>query len=112
MDRPTPKLTEEDMKILAQAGMGPLQVMGAGSSDKYGSGAGGRASYSKRLAKDLNLEAYLEGHASKRKGSSAKGEITGGGLRVTKQFKKGGAVSASKRADGCAVRGKTKGRMV
>jgi hypothetical protein len=29
-------------------------------------------------------------------------------------FKKGGAVksSASKRADGCAVRGKTKGRMV
>ena len=27
-------------------------------------------------------------------------------------FKKGGSVSASKRADGCAVRGKTKGRMV
>jgi hypothetical protein len=27
-------------------------------------------------------------------------------------FKKGGRVSASSRADGCAVRGKTKGRMV
>lgn len=27
-------------------------------------------------------------------------------------YKKGGSVSASKRADGCAVRGKTKGRMV
>jgi hypothetical protein len=27
-------------------------------------------------------------------------------------MKKGGSVSASKRADGCAVRGKTKGRMV
>jgi hypothetical protein len=27
-------------------------------------------------------------------------------------FKKGGAVSASKRADGCAKKGKTKGRMV
>jgi hypothetical protein len=28
------------------------------------------------------------------------------------EFKKGGMVSASKRADGCAVKGKTKGRMV
>ena len=28
------------------------------------------------------------------------------------EFKKGGAVSASRRADGCAQRGKTKGRMV
>ena len=35
-------------------------------------------------------------------------------VRNTKPMKKGGAVksSASKRADGCAVRGKTKGRMV
>lgn len=30
----------------------------------------------------------------------------------TTGFKSGGSVSASKRADGCAVRGKTKGRMV
>jgi hypothetical protein len=29
-----------------------------------------------------------------------------------KAMKKGGSVSASKRADGCAVRGKTRGRMV
>ena len=27
-------------------------------------------------------------------------------------YKKGGAVSASKRADGCAIRGKTRGKMV
>jgi len=33
------------------------------------------------------------------------------GLRKPK-FKKGGMVSASKRADGCAVKGKTKGRFV
>ena len=34
-------------------------------------------------------------------------------MRNTDVFKKGGKVSgASKRADGCAVRGKTKGRMV
>jgi hypothetical protein len=31
---------------------------------------------------------------------------------ITKNYKKGGKVSASSRADGCAVRGKTKGRMV
>ena len=35
-----------------------------------------------------------------------------GGAIQTIARKKGGAVSASKRADGCAQRGKTKGRMV
>ena len=42
-----------------------------------------------------------------------------GGVKVTEypyagpnEFKKGGTVSASKRADGCAVKGKTKGRMI
>jgi hypothetical protein len=32
--------------------------------------------------------------------------------REARGMKKGGVVSASKRADGCAQRGKTKGRMV
>jgi len=42
----------------------------------------------------------------------------GGGAGIPKtgkkpyDFKKGGKVSASSRADGCAVRGKTKGRMI
>ena len=35
------------------------------------------------------------------------------GLRYTRKFAAGGKVSsASKRADGCAIRGKTKGKMV
>jgi hypothetical protein len=35
------------------------------------------------------------------------------GKKVPKYYKSGGAISsASKRADGCAIRGKTKGRMV
>jgi hypothetical protein len=34
------------------------------------------------------------------------------GAKRTPEFKKGGKVSASKRADGCCVKGKTKGRMV
>lgn len=38
---------------------------------------------------------------------------TGVGVRGRMSFKKGGKVSsASKRADGCATKGKTKGRMV
>jgi len=45
-----------------------------------------------------------------------KDEPTGSGkesLSKERNYKKGGMVSsASKRADGCAVRGKTKGRMV
>jgi hypothetical protein len=35
-----------------------------------------------------------------------------GNIRQALGFKSGGSVSASKRADGCAVRGKTKGKMV
>lgn len=41
-------------------------------------------------------------------------EETDAGYEFTKKrpFKAGGSVSASKRADGCAVRGKTRGKMV
>ena len=41
-------------------------------------------------------------------------EDTNAGYEYTKKrpFKAGGSVSASKRADGCAVRGKTRGKMV
>ena len=48
----------------------------------------------------------LEGFKRERKDMSGSGEYS--------PFKKGGSVrsSASKRADGCAIRGKTKGRMV
>jgi hypothetical protein len=66
-------------------------------------------------------EKEAKGTASK--GSSARGSAGGGGMNPTDiekvpgkrqlKFKSGGKVSsASKRADGCAVRGKTKGRMV
>lgn len=67
-----------------------MQVVGGGASDQYGSGVGGRVMARKKLAKDLDLEGYLEGSAFKPKGAGAKGEITGGGLKLTKRFKKGG----------------------
>jgi len=51
---------------------------------------GGRASLTKKLGKDLDIEGYLEGYGSKSKRMGTKGEITGGGVKLTKRFAKGG----------------------
>jgi hypothetical protein len=46
-------------------------------------------------------------------GSGGMGVMPKSGVKRTPEFKSGGAVSsASKRADGCAIKGKTRGRMV
>ena len=59
-------------------------------------------------ARDAAYEKYFKDKPTKKK---AGGKI---GMGMTKNnYKKGGKVSScSKRADGCAKRGKTKGRMV
>jgi hypothetical protein len=50
---------------------------------------------------------------SKSKGGGGGGGVPKSNRDLTKNYKKGGKVSsASKRADGCCVKGKTKGRMV
>ena len=67
-----------------------VRFVGGGSKDEGGAGVGGRAILSKRLDKDLNLEGYLEGYASKPKGMGSRGDITGAGLKLTKNFKSGG----------------------
>jgi hypothetical protein len=65
-------------------------VRAMGGTGEFGSGAGGRFTAQKTLGKDLDLEAYLEGQAMKPKGGSARGMITGGGVKLTKRFKEGG----------------------
>ena len=87
-------------------------LSGEGASNKHGMGGAGRAFFEKELAKDLELQAYLEGQAFKPKDGKLQKGITGGGVKLTKRFKKGGMTSASKRADGCAVKGKTKGKII
>ena len=67
-----------------------MQVVGSGGSDQYGRGIGGRVSAKKKLAKDLDLEGYLEGFAAKPKGMPGMADITGGGVKLTKRFAKGG----------------------
>jgi hypothetical protein len=46
------------------------KVMGGGSVNKFGKGLGGRASVTKKLSKDSEIEGYLEGFAAKTKGWS------------------------------------------
>jgi hypothetical protein len=65
-------------------------VKAMGGAGEMGAGAGGRFTVQKNLGKDLDLEAYLEGQAFKPKGMSPKGAITGGGVKLTKRFAKGG----------------------
>ena len=88
-----------------------------------------------KIDKDLGLDKYdykkdtadlkrLLKKAEKARSSSPRGSAGGGGMNPTDiekvpgkrpmKMKKGGMVksSASKRADGCAVKGKTRGKMV
>ena len=65
-------------------------VRAMGASGESGAGGGGRFTMRKNLGKDLDLEAYIEGQAMKPKGMSPRGDITGGGVKLTKRFKEGG----------------------
>ena len=67
-----------------------VKVVGGGGADKQGAGLGGRLSTKKEIAKDLELEGYLEGFAVKPKDGSSKAKLTGGGVKLTKRFEKGG----------------------
>lgn len=67
----------------------------------------------------IKMQKISEAHDDKIKEISNKTKSGGGGAMpksnrdLTKNYKAGGKVSsASKRADGCAIRGKTKGKMV
>lgn len=65
---------------------------GAISSDKYGTGGGGRAGFTKSIGKDTEIGAYLEGGGYKPKDGEFKGKVTGGGVTFSKRFDDGGEV--------------------
>lgn len=65
-------------------------IQGEISSDKYGSGGGGRAGFTKSIGKDADIGAYIEGGGFKPTDDKFKGKVTGGGVTYTKRFDKGG----------------------
>ena len=79
--------------------------------DKNFKGAGGRLSYTKELDKNSSIRAYVDAMAGKPEGQSAFIKPQKVGVEYRRSFAKGG-MTASKRGDGIAQRGKTKGRIV
>jgi hypothetical protein len=79
------------------------------SMDKNFKGLGGRLAYTKDLDKNSSLQAYADLMAGKAAGQDAFVKPQKIGLEYRRSFATGGKVSsASKRADGIAIRGKTR----
>ena len=73
-----------------------FRVEGGGSRNKYGTGAGGRITASKKINKDTTVELYGEGFAHKAKDGPTNKKLTGYGIRITKEFKQGGVATKKK----------------
>jgi len=69
-----------------------VRAFGGGAGNAEGTGGGGRLSVAKQIAKDLELQAYLEGFGYKPKRGPFMGGITGGGVSLSKNFAEGGEV--------------------
>jgi hypothetical protein len=71
----------------------PLSLQGEIAKDAYGGiGGGGRATYTKKLSKDSDVQAWLEGGGYKPKDQDYKGQVTNAGVRYNVRFKDGGDV--------------------
>lgn len=119
----TKKYAEGGLAGIAQAAQDLMgQVDDAANTIKTGTGSGGGVEGGLRSAipvletaqsKFVNLERRPQVQPRMQPAFLASSMGYGGGLRNFLGFKKGGAVkSASKRADGCAVKGKTRGKIV
>jgi hypothetical protein len=65
-------------------------IQGQVNTDKYGTGGGGRAGFSRSVGKDADISAYIEGGGFKPKDGEFKGKVTGGGVTYNKRFAEGG----------------------
>jgi hypothetical protein len=80
------------------------------SLGKDNQAVGARFSGTKKLGRDTALQGYLDVDATNDKYNGLRGRGTGAGVTLMHNFAKGG--TASSRADGCCVKGKTKGKMI
>jgi len=79
------------------------------SLSKDNQAIGSRVSGTKKLGRDTALQGYLDVDATNDKYNGLRGRGTGAGVTLMHNFAKGG--TASRRADGIAVRGKTRGKI-
>ena len=105
------------MKYENRGPIGKLVDKVTGGDDMYGTSASAGARYAggKKSDEIWNTEDKTVGEAIKDpRARKAMREAAAEERRESRGYKSGGSVksSASKRADGCAVRGKTRGRMV
>lgn len=88
----------EKLKRLSGDGSGlNFRVSGGGSSNKYGTGAGGRITASKNIGKNTTVEAYADVGAFKPKRGGLKKDTQGYGVSITKRFKAGGMAKKGKK---------------
>ena len=79
------------------------------SLGKDNQAVGARFSGTKKLGRDTALQGYLDVDATNDKYNGLRGRGTSAGVTLMHNFAKGG--TASRRADGIAVRGKTRGKL-
>ena len=101
------KETTKERNKAAKAGQGSLDLSGADE-------ARAKLKAMAQEARDINKdERTYKRFGEPKGGGGGGGAMPKSNRDITKNMKSGGKVSsASKRADGCAMRGKTKGRMV
>lgn len=99
--------------IIAAGGILPAVASGAMGKENRGFGLGivPGLLYKDKYQKDEEERQRREAEAAAAAEAEAAGGMKKGG-KVKKKAKGGSVSSASKRADGCAQRGKTRGRMV
>ena len=74
----------------------PLSLQGEIAKDAAGGiGGGGRATFTKKLTKNSDIQAWLEGGGYKPEGKDYKGQVNNAGLRYNMRFQEGGKVNAA-----------------
>jgi len=73
-----------------------LSFMGGGGKDKFATSTGGRLMYDVPVGRNTTISPYVQGFVAKPKDRDLMGRITGGGVMLQHQFKKGGTTTKSK----------------
>ena len=73
-----------------------LSFVGEGGKDKFATSVGGRLMYDVPVGRNTTISPFVQGFVAKPKDRDPMGRITGGGVMLRHQFKKGGTTTKSK----------------